>query len=351
MLPSHLVDNARRMRMERIRQYLRKILVAILLLLATIITGVIGFMLINDYTFWESFYMTIVTLSTVGYGEVKPLNQNGQIFASLLIVFNLGIFAYGITIISSFLVEGQLQELLKDYKVYKQIKQLENHTIVCGFGRHGRQVCEELTKNDIPFVIIESKEEYEEEAKELGYYILAGDATDDEVLIEANIDKAKAIVVTFNESAFNVYTVLTARELNPKLRIITRASDHKAEKKLLRAGADHAVLSEVIGGFYMATLIYQPNVVEFFSVISNMGDTAIHFKEVEYGHLKAKYQKKSVRELDFRGQTGVNIIGIRHKDGHYSVNPKPDVVIVKGMALVVLGDKNQIEAFENQVLV
>jgi len=351
MLPSHLIDNARRMRFKRINKYIRNILMAFLFLFITLVIGIAGFMIIDDYTFSEGFYMTVITLSTVGYGEVKPLSHEGQIFAALLIIFNLGIFAYGITIISSFFIDGELRGFLKDYNVYKKIQNLKNHTIVCGFGRHGRQICEELTKNDSPFVIIEPKEGVDEEARESNYFFLAGDATDDEVLLEAGIKEAKAIVITYSESAFNVYTVLTARELNPHLRIITRATDHKAEKKLLRAGADYVVLSEVIGGFYMATLIHQPNVVEFFSVISNMGDVAIHFKEVEYAHLKSDFQKKSIKELGFRAHTGVNIIGVRYRDGHYDVNPEPSIIIKEKMALVILGDKHQIEAFEEKVMV
>jgi voltage-gated potassium channel len=350
MLPSNLVDNVRRKRFERFNQYIRKFLVAVLLLFATTITGVVGFMCISDYSFAEAFYMTIITLSTVGYGEVKPLGAAGQLFASFLIVFNLGIFAYGLTIISSFLIEGEMRRFLQHYTTYKKIKKLENHTIVCGFGRHGKQVCQELVKNELPFVIVEPSAEKEIEARELGYFYLRGDANDDEVLLEAGIEKAKAIVVTYSAAAFNVYTVLTARELNPSIRIITRAADQRAEKKLLRAGADYAVLSEVIGGFYMATLINQPNVVEFFSIISNMGEVAIHFKEVEFGQLLPEFQHKSISELDLRGKAGVNIIGMRYADGKYDVNPRPDVKIGIGMALVVLGDKNQIDAFEQKIL-
>lgn len=353
MLPNNLVNNneVRRRRFQRMTEYIRKIVLAFALLVATTVTGIAGFMYISEYSFFEAFYMTIITLSTVGYGEVKPLGAGGQIFASFLIVFNLGIFAYGLTVISSFFIEGQMQVFLKDYRVYKKMKKLENHTIVCGFGRHGHQICQELVKNDLPFVIIESLEDKEEEARQEHHFFLRGDASDDEVLIEAGITRAKAIVITYSEDALAVYTVLTARELNPNLRIITRASNKKAEKKLLRAGANYAVLSEVIGGFYMATLINQPNVVEFFSIISNMGEVSIHFKEVTYSELKPEYQKKMIRDLDLRGKAGVNIIGVRHADGRYDVNPRPDIKILKGMTMVVLGDKNQIEAFEDKILV
>lgn len=351
MLPQYLARPSTRLRrFEKVNKYIRNILLALLLLCMTSVTGIVGFMLIDGYTFREAFFMTIITLSTVGFGEVRVLSPEGQLFTSFLIIFNLGVFAYAISIITNFLVEGELRSFLKDYRMYKKIQQLKDHTIVCGFGRHGHQVCEELDKMGASFVVIEPDEAQFEDLRQSGYFFLQGDATADEILLEASIQAAKAVVITYSENALNVYTVLTARQLNPRLRIITRASDHKAEKKLLRAGADHVVLTEVIGGFYMATLINQPNVVEFFSIISNMGEVSIHFKEVEFTELKPAYRNKSIKDLSFRAHTGVNIIGVRQPDGHYDVNPKPEVIIKKGMTLVVLGDLNQIKAFKQQVM-
>lgn len=338
-------------RFERINKYIRNILLASILLCTTTVIGIVGFMVIDDYTFSEALYMTIITLSTVGYGEVKPLSHNGQIFTSFLIIFNLGVFAYAISIISNFIIEGELRSFLKDYKMYQKIRKIEKHTIVCGFGRHGRQICEELTKNKLPFVVIEPDSKQFEDLRSLKYLFMEGDATADEVLIDAGIHRAKAVVVTYSENAFNVYTVLTARQLNPKLRIITRATDRSDEKKLLRAGANHVVLTEVIGGFYMATLIHQPNVVEFFSIISNMGDVSIHFKEVHYHEMQKEYRDKSIIDLSLRSHTGVNIIGVRLPSGDYNVNPKPDIIIKKGMTLVILGDLNQIKLFRDRIMI
>ncbi|MGH1339041.1 MAG: potassium channel family protein [Aureispira sp.] len=352
MLPTSLKRNTTRLhQFERVNKYIRKILLGVFLLVATTVTGIFGFILIDDYTFWEAFYMTIITLSTVGYGEVNTLSEAGRIFTSFLILFNLGVFAYAITIISNFVVEGDLRAFLKEYKMYKKVHNMENHTIVCGYGQHGRQVCQELRQSNLPFVVVEVNQEQLQELDNKKDHWLHGDATSDEVLLEARIDRAKAVVVTYSEDALNVYTVLTARQLNPNLRIITRATDRNAEKKLLRAGANHVVLTEIIGGFYMATLIHQPNVVEFFSIISNMGDVSIHFKEVFYQELKEDYRNKSIRDLSLRSETGVNIIGARQPNGEYVVNPKPDLFIKKGMSLVILGDLNQIQAFQSLILV
>jgi voltage-gated potassium channel len=352
MLPQYLTRFSGKTtnRFERVNKYIRNILLAIILLFVTTIIGILGFMVIDDYTFAQAFYMTIITLSTVGFGEVKPLSPEGQIFTAVLIIFNLGVFAYAISIISNFFIEGELRSFLKDYKMFKKIHKIENHTIVCGYGRHGHQICEELIKSKLPFVVIEPNGSHIEELRNKKFFFIEGDATDDDVLISAGISRAKAIVITYSENAFNVYTVLTARQLNPQLRIITRATDHNTEKKLIRAGANHVVLTEVIGGFYMATLIHQPNVVEFFSIISNMGDVSIHFKEVDYIQLREEFRDKTIRDLGLRSQTGVNIIGVRQPDGHYDVNPKPDITINKGMTLVILGDLNQIKKFQEIIM-
>lgn len=335
---------------EKINAYIKNIIFALALLMTSTIIGIGGFMIIDDFTFWQAFYMTVITLSTVGFGEVKALSEAGQIFTSFLIIFNIGVFAYAISVISSFLLEGELRSFFKDYKMFKKINKMENHIIVCGYGRHGNEICEEFLKNDLAFVVIEPDPVKIEKLRALRYHFIQGDATDDEVLLQAGINRARAIVITYNESSLNVYTVLSARQLNPSLKIVTRAKDKIAEKKLMRAGASHVVLTEVIGGFYMATLILQPNVIEFFQIVSNMGDAPIHFREIHYDDIKDEFHNISIKDLDLRARTGVNIIGIRKTDGKYEVNPDPEVILTKGMKIIVLGDMNQIKNFEDLAL-
>jgi voltage-gated potassium channel len=225
----------------------------------------------------DAFYMTVITISTVGYGEIQPLGFWGRMFASFLILTNIGIFTYAISILSRFLLEGDLRKMLEDYKVYKKIQKLKNHTIICGFGRHGKEVLAEMIKSKNPYVVVEPDTDKVKFLRDSGYFF---------------IEDAKAIVITFGEDAFNVYTVLTARQLNPKLRIVTRASSHEAEKKLYRAGANHVVMSEVIGGVYMATLVFQPRAAEFFQLLSSIGeDATIQFKEVSYRNLKSEFRQ------------------------------------------------------------
>lgn len=334
------------------RKYLHRFYIGVLLLITTIVSGIVGFMVVSDYTFMEAYYMTIITLASVGYNEVKPLDASGQLFASILILFNMGIFAYAITSLSVFLVEGEFGQFLKHKRLENKIKQLNGHTIVCGYGRHGRQIVDELKKNQQPFVVVQPKafeiSELNDDDKNILF--VDGDATKDDVLVKAGVHRAKAIVITFGEDAFNVYAVLTARQLNPHIRIISRASDHYADQKLRHAGADYIVRSELIGGFYMATLVHQPHVVEFFTLLSNMGSGSIHFREVEYRRLKPEYRDKTLRDLSFRGQTGVNIIGLRFPHGKYVINPNADTLISQGTTLVLLGDMEQIKAFETLAL-
>ncbi|WBM73627.1 potassium channel family protein [Saprospira grandis] len=336
---------------QRVSKYLRNIALAAGLLVLTVLIGVVGFMFIDNYSLSDAFYMTIITLSTVGYGEIQPLSFNGRLFTSFIIIFNIGIFAYAISVLSSFIIEGDLRKFMKDYRMYQKIQSLHNHTIICGFGRHGREISQELTKNKLPYVIIESDEEKVEELRKGGYAFIEGDAAMDQTLLDAGIEHAMSIVVTFGDDALNVYTVLTARELNKLVRVIARASNHSVERKLLRAGADYAVLSEVIGGFYMATLIYQPRMVEFLNLLSNLGnDVSMSFKEVDYKDLRPEFKDKQIRDLNLRSQTGVNIIGARLANGKYIINPGPDTAIVKGMSLVILGDEEQVETFERVVM-
>lgn len=332
------------------RKFLRRFVIGFVLLLTTIITGIIGFMVISDYTFMEAYYMTIITLASVGYNEVKPLDEAGKLFTTILILFNMGIFAYAITSLSAFLVEGDLHNFLKHRQVNKQLEQLKGHTIICGYGRHGSNIAQELHRNHVHFVVIEPNAHRVESLEESGFLFLEGDATNDSILHRAGIERAQSIVITFGEDAFNVYAVLTARQINPHIRIISRASDEHAEHKLKRAGANYVVRSEHIGGFYMATLIQQPQMVEFFHLISNMSNVSIHFKEVRYETLKEEYRDKSLRELSFRMQTGINVIGLRRADGHYIINPSPDENIYKGMSLIVLGDQAQMRSFEEWAL-
>ncbi len=340
----------RRRHQALFKRFLRRFALAITLLLTTILTGIIGFIWISGYSLLEAFYMTIITLASVGYGEVKPLDPSGQIFASLLIVFNMGIFAYSLAVVSAFLIEGDLQTFLKYRNVYKKIDNMSGHTVICGFGRHGKEIAQQLHRLRLPFVVIEQNAELLEALRASSYLFLEGDATNDHLLCDAGIMRAKAIIITFGEDAFNAYTVITARQLNPNIQIITRASSPAMQSKLLRAGANHIIMSELIGGYYMATLVHQPEAIAFFNMLTNLRGTSIHFREVGYEELKTEFQDKTIRELAIYSRTGANVIGMQKPDGKYIINPIAETYILPHTRLIVLGDKVQMQRFADSVL-
>lgn len=338
-------------RFERTRHYIRNVRIALYVLLLIIGIGVTGFMLIAGYSMLDAFYMTVITLSTVGFGEIRELNTEGRIFTAFLIIFNLGIFAYAISNVSSFLIEGDFQRLIKDYRVFKKIEALQQHVIICGLGRHGREVMTQLQTDGQPFVVIENNESKLEEIREAGDILyIQGDATHDDILEEAGIQRASALISTLGEDADNVFIVLTARQLNPSMRIISRALAPRSEGKLLRAGANHVVLPERVGGFYMATMVSKPDVVEFIQLLSKMGSAQVMFEEFEARQLRPQYRNQSIIEMDIRGLTGANIIGLHEPSGQYHINPAPSTVIGPEMRIVVLGNTDQMRTFKSVML-
>lgn len=309
----------------------------------------IGFVLIEDYTFSEAFYFTIITISTVGFQEIRPLSEEGRYFTATLIVFSFGTFAYALSAISSYLLDGEFRRQLKRIKKLKEIRKLENHIIICGFGRNGRQIVQELKANNQAYVLIEKSEETLEEIKQEGlqnYY--EGDATNDKVLINAGIEKARALITTLPEDADNVFVVLTAREMNPNLLIISRASQDTTDKKLRMAGADNVVMPDKVGGSHMASLVMKPDVVEFFNHLSGQ-DNNISLEEISYESLPKEFKDKSIKDLHIRKRSGANIVGLKTLEGEYLLNPSPDTIITEGTKLFVLGMKNQIEDLKRWV--
>jgi len=312
--------------------------------------GISGFVIIEDLNFVDAFYMTIITVSTVGFGEVTKLSVEGKIFTAFLIITNIGIFTYALTIIASFIIEGEFKNAFKNLRIYQRIMKLENHTIICGYGRNGFEVCKELHDFKQPFVVIEIDDgKIESLHTDNKYLFLEGDATNDEILKKAGIEKAKALVSALPKDADNLYVALTAKELNPNLNVICRASEEVAELRLKRAGADHVVMPEKIGGSHMAKLITKPDIIEFFKVLSTHGGANIYFEELELSKLADHHHLKTIKDLDIRKETGANIIGMKTPDGTYHVNPTPDTVLNPSCKLIVLGDGDQITAFKSYI--
>jgi voltage-gated potassium channel len=320
---------------------------AFLLFFGSILLGTSWYFYVESYDFVEAFYMTVITISTVGFTEVKPLGPTGQIFTSIFIILNIGIFAYALSAFSYYVLQGEIFKKMSRNYMEKSINELKDHIIICGYGRYGKEVAENFIKHKLPFVIIEQNAEAIDEIKHHPARLLfiEDDATHDEALMAAGILKASAIIAALADDADNVFTVLTSRQINPNLNIISRAYQNKSIKKLRLAGANHVIMPELIGGFYMATLVTKPNAVEFFSFITNENVSDIGFEEVSFEQLPNHCKGKSIKELHIRSETGTNIIGFQTPDGRYEVNPSPETVLSPGSSFIVIGNAEQLRLF------
>ena len=310
--------------------------------------GVFGFIFIEDYNFLDALYMTVITISTVGFSEIHPLSAEGRAFTTILIITNIGVFFYSITTITSFLVDGEFQKFLKMHKVNKEIGKLENHVIVCGFGRNGMEVCEELAATNVRFIVIENDEAAIKEMQERGYLWIEGDATNDDTLHSIKLEQAKAIITTLPKDADNVFVALTAKEINPNIDVISRASLDASETKLRRAGADHVIMPEKIGGEHMARLVTKPDIMDFIALITGQEEidgTRMNIEEFGFDNMPIG-EKRSIIELNIRNKTGANVIGIKDEKG-FHVNPSSTYVIDKDSKLIVLGTDESILKCKN----
>ena len=310
--------------------------------------GVFGFMFIEDYNFLDALYMTVITISTVGFSEIHPLSAEGRAFTTILIITNIGVFFYSITTITSFLVDGEFQKFLKMHKVNKEIGKLENHVIVCGFGRNGMEVCEELAATNVRFIVIENDEAAIKEMQERGYLWIEGDATNDDTLHSIKLEQAKAIITTLPKDADNVFVALTAKEINPNIDVISRASLDASETKLRRAGADHVIMPEKIGGEHMARLVTKPDIMDFIALITGQEEidgTRMNIEEFGFDNMPIG-EKRSIIELNIRNKTGANVIGIKDEKG-FHVNTSSTYVIDKHSKLIVLGTDESILKCKN----
>jgi voltage-gated potassium channel len=320
--------------------------VARTLLLGMTVLGTVGFMFIEGYGVLDALYMTIITMSTVGYGELSPLSDAGRIFVMLLIIVNTAVFAYVLAAFSYYVIDGKIFQTIHRTRMDKTINNLSRHAIVCGAGKYGREVIENLQRHHKEVVIIDIEEEKIEHLRERYPELLyvVGDATHDDILQNAGIDRAASLISALADDSDNLFIVLSAHQLNAKLQIISRAINDRARVKMLKAGASHVVMPEQIGGFYMASLISKPGAVEFFSFITNELSSDIGFEEIQYRRLKPQFQDRPIREMDLRHKTGVNIIAYRNSDGTYIVNPGPETIISAGGSFIALGNDGQLEA-------
>jgi voltage-gated potassium channel len=313
------------------------------ILVLIVVAGIVGFMAIEQFTFFEAFYMTVITVATVGFQEVHPLSEAGRMFTVTLIITSFGTFAYAITSITRYIMDGEFREYFKTKRLTTELEKLENHVIICGYGRNGKQAARVLKSHNQRFVVVEQKGDATLSMSEkYPHLVINGDATQDEVLIKAGIERARAVVTTLPADADNLFIVLSARTLNKKLNIISRASDDNSDKKLKIAGADHVIMPDMVGGAHMASLVMKPDVVEFIDYITGVG-VDINLEEITFERLPGDLQNKTISELDIRSRSGANIIGFKTAQGEFVINPTPETKLIPNAKLFVLGTSDQIK--------
>lgn len=315
---------------------------AAILFLGAIIIGVFGYTYLFDFSFIDGLYMTIITITTVGFSEVNPLDTGGKIFTMFLILTSISIYGYVVTVVSEFLSNSTLMEELKKNKMLKKIGKLEGHTIVCGYGRNGRQAVAKLNNFKKSCVVIEKNPELLKEIEEEGFLFVEGDAADDDSLLEAGIGQAASLISALPSDADNLYVVLSARQLNSRMNIVSRANNESSQKKLKIAGADNVIMPDKLGGDHMASLLVTPDLVEFVNRISLDGESNANLEEIAVEDLPKKYMLKSIRELDLRRTTGCSVIGFITGGGEYIINPSSDMILEPKSNLIVLGRPDQI---------
>ncbi len=321
-----------------IERTIQQLKVAVLILVGVIIFGMAGFMVIEGWNFFDAIYMTIISITTTGYREVHPLSAVGKIFTLFVIIFGVVAIAYIGGRLAQFFVEAYV---FRRRKMEKKLKVLSGHYIICGYGRMGKKICEELSANKASFVVIENDNKEIENLSHHDYIYIQGDATDDETLQKACIKEAKGLVAVLRSEAENVFTTLSARVLNPEIFIVSRAVEEGTESKLLKAGANRVVKPYEIGGHRMSQVLLRPGVVEFIDIIARDKRIDLKIEEIEVRPGSSLVGQKLV-EAPIRNKLNIIIVAISRTDGNVIYNPQSDVVIEENTKLIVIGEENNI---------
>ena len=321
-----------------------KIYSAILLLFGIISFGTIGYILIADFNFLDALYMTILTLSTVGFREVQPLDDDAKVFTISLILTSVLLYGYILSAITEYISNNQLFQELKFKKVQKKISNLTGHTIVCGYGRNGKQAVARLISYNQPCVVIENRNELMEDL-EKNHKIMhvKGDATDDEALLRAGVKQAKHLITTLPSDADNLFVVLSARQLNKTCTIISRASNDSSYTKLKIAGADNVIMPDRLGGGHMASLVVTPDLLEFIERLSLIGQEKNSIIELPIEVSPSEFRNKSILDLDLRRKSGCTVVGLKTANKEYMINPDGNTLLEPGSKLIVIGKPEQIK--------
>jgi voltage-gated potassium channel len=317
-------------------------------LIIIIVFGTAGYMFLLGWPFLDALYMTIITITTVGYKEVHDLGNNpvGQVWTMLLLLIGVGTLFYAAVSFVELVVEGTVRGYFGRRRVKTEIDKLNGHYILCGYGRVGRQVAREFTAEGVSFVVVDQQESSVEECVQEGHLALLGDASDDATLEEAGIRRAKGLVAAVDSDADNVFVVLSARKINPDLHIVARASSDESAAKLEIAGADRTLSPYAVGGRRLASLATQPLIVDFLDIVTR-GEKGIEFRLEEFGVPKQSYlANHTIGQLQIGEKTGAMILAIRTSEGKFDTTPSAQHTIRPGDTLIVLGTSGQVDRLE-----
>ncbi|MEO9952755.1 NAD-binding protein [Nonlabens sp.] len=323
-----------------------KLKIAFALLLFMLSLGVIGFKIIMDLSWIDALYMTVITITTVGYRELQEPTASGKLFITGFILFSVITVGYALAVITEYLLSTNSLEELSQKRKNKHLNSMENHIIICGYGRNGKQAVQKLQDYNREFIIIEKDQQVIDDCSLDRLNFIRGNANDDEVLIKAGIDRASTLITALPEDADNLFVVLSARQLNADLKIISRASEDNSYKKLKFAGANNVILPDAIGGQHMASLIVSPDLIEFWDKLSYGGSDGVNLEQVSFEQMFDDVKDCPIVKLNLREQTGCTIIGYKSPQGDYIVNPDPNLQLVPGSKIIVVGNTEQISRLQ-----
>ncbi len=319
-----------------------KLKISLFLLFATVAFGTFGYVLVEDMVLFEAFYMTLITISTVGFSEVKPLSYMGRLITIVIIVWGISLLTYTLGQVARIFVEGELRIILGRRKLEKQIAALKDHYIVCGYGRIGAIIVHELRAEKIPLVVIEQNPAQIEELESENILYLGMDATSDETLISAGLQSARGLVTAVSSDADNVFIALSAKELRPDIFILARASGVSSESKLLRAGASRVVCPYQMGAKRMAEILQKPTVIDFLDQTMMNSDIGLAMEEAIITE-ESFLTEKTVMTSKLKQNFGVMIVAIKKLSGEMIFNPGPGEQFDAGDVIVVIGEKEKLQ--------
>lgn len=324
----------------------RNLIFATIMLILIVSMGTVGYMILEKWNFLDSLYMTVITLTTVGFGEIHPVSDQGRILTMTILVSGLGVVGYLVGTLTQILVEGQLLRIMGRKKLERKIEKLKDHIIICGYGRVGRIICEEIYRSKpTALVVIDSDSTVTAKIEEDGHLYLLGDATEELFLLRAGIRRAKGLATALDSEADNVYITLTAKGLNPNLYIIARAGRIGSEKKLLQAGANHVVSPHQIGGYRMAQALLRPSVTEFIDFATHDPNTGMGMEEIPV-RPSSKLSDVALVDSGIRKNLDLIIVAIKKADGKMLFNPASHTIIQIGDTLIALGQRSSLIELE-----